>query len=764
GAGGRFVECQTPRLPDAAYKQRRSRYIGLPAAQAALDIAGRLERDSGVTLASRYFPELSLGFQAACGLMSPDAPAGLDPEFFHFDCIAIDECQDLTAMEAFVLVALAGAIRTRKRAPIPFLVAGDEAQTVRPTDFEWAWLSEMLHNFLMTPQEFRLQSNLRSPRQIAQVVNNVWDLYSEVEKKDRPSGSGYAEIDDDAADQIFYCAAAPGEELNSLFADLAGREGLALIAMEDTIPKAVPQKFHSSILTVAEAKGLDFHTACLIDAGKVLDSVFALEGERSGMTDLASIRRRLSIDRLRVALSRPTDRLIWLDVQPKQDTVNRTMAFFNPDKGAHTVTLVIPSAVQTALAEEQLDVEERVQRCVHDARQYLSIRPEIAWSRAHQAVTLLGEERSNRVWVSDVELRKTAYLTLAEVCFRLAMLGVKLPPELGSPKLMHQASQAATSSGSAQLGRILFQVGFLDGLGEAGVASLAENIVKNRQELPEWFFQSIAPKASLWATMLEVGMRVPENAGRLAALLPDFYDAVSLPDAESRKRTLMGATVHSFMQNRRFQDALGVLEKQPERDYDREAQCYRGMGDLKRAAQTYLKVENFKEALACYREIPDFDAAYKLIRSVGDHPAAASYLWLSKLRKLLEERPAEFQKVMTAGERVMLEQIMEQGLGVTRKKAAPRKTAPKPAADPGVRRKVDLYLKEHPASEYCDECLSTLTMVQSKEKVNMAVRELIKAKVVLRGRASCSHCRRPKMCNTVLPITKGRPGTGPSPL
>ena len=41
-----------------------------------------------------------------------------------------------------------------------------------------------------------------------------------------------------------------------------------------------------------------------------------------------------------------------------------------------------------ALEEDEIDVEERIRRCQQDARQYLEVRPEMAWSRAQQAVTL----------------------------------------------------------------------------------------------------------------------------------------------------------------------------------------------------------------------------------------------------------------------------------------------------------------------------------------------------------------------------------------
>ena len=155
---------------------------------------------------------------------------------------------------------------------------------MRPTDFEWGWLSDLLHARLGTPSEYKLAANLRSPHRIAELVNRVWDLYSHIQKQERPSGTGYAEIDDDATDQILYCTAAPGPELNELLISLSTREGLALITLEDTVPAFVPEAARRAVLTVSEAKGLDFHSVCVLDAGRHIDRILRDDGRlRSGL-------------------------------------------------------------------------------------------------------------------------------------------------------------------------------------------------------------------------------------------------------------------------------------------------------------------------------------------------------------------------------------------------------------------------------------------------------------------------------------------------
>ncbi|HWW88330.1 MAG TPA: hypothetical protein VNZ26_32260, partial [Vicinamibacterales bacterium] len=306
---GRFAACKSPRVPDKVYRERRTRYLGQSAVTSALDAAARLERDDSTTLADRYFPELALAWQTVERLRNS---GHIDPALLEFDCIAVDECQDLTPIEAVMLVELASLINRRRRMPVPVLMAGDEAQTVRPTDFEWGWLSDLLHSQVGTPTEYKLAANLRSPRRLAELVNRVWDLYSHIHKQERPSGIGAAEIQDDATDQILYCTAVAGPELDELLVSLSAREGLALITLDEIVPPFVPEGARSAVLTVSEAKGLDFHSVCVLDAGRHVERIVRDESRVRADSDIEGLRKRLAIDQLRVALSRATERLFWL--------------------------------------------------------------------------------------------------------------------------------------------------------------------------------------------------------------------------------------------------------------------------------------------------------------------------------------------------------------------------------------------------------------------------------------------------------------------
>jgi hypothetical protein len=680
-AVGRFAAASAPRVPDAAYRERRTRFIGPQAAGCALDVAMRLERLEAASLAERYFPELALAWTAVERLSA--ASPRVDSAWTGFDCIAVDECQDLTPLESFLLVQLASVINRSRSTAVPVLLAGDEAQTVRPTDFEWGWLSDLLHTQIGTPTDYKLASNLRSPRRIAELVNAVWDLYGHVQKQDRPSGSGYASIDDDATDQILYCTAVPGPELDALFNALSTREGLAMVTLEDTAPAFVPEAVRDAVLTVREAKGLDFHSVCVIDGGRHLERIVREQERMRADSDIEGLRKRLAIDQLRVALSRPTERLLWLDINPTDRVVRESLSFLNRGSVEGNVSSSVPGALLKTIEEEELDPEERVQRCQADARQFLDVKPEMAWSRAQQAVTLLGRPGSPAA-VVDREARAAAHLTVAEICFALGLRNARLPSELGRPDLFEEARSAAGAAGRFGLAAILSCIGrvhrSLPGDRLQALAELAENFVQYQQQLAPWVLVEAGARSKAWIDELESGVFNGHNATVLMRVIPGFYEALDLPDRQARIARLQQKSIQLFIKDKQFGQALSMLESIQPRQPRLEAACHEGLRDFRRAAECFRAFGDLKEALRCYRSIPDFETTLALVREIGEHPAAESLEWIARLEKLVSERPEKFNRVILPAETKLLESLLERSLGVARKKPATKKAATKKAA------------------------------------------------------------------------------------
>jgi hypothetical protein len=680
---GRFEKCSVPRVSEAGYRERRGRFIGHAAATSAAETGHWLTRNRP-NFEATLFPELHLAWTVALKLgQAADVSALRSRGLLDFDVIAVDEVQDLTPIETYALLQLAKAAGHRHGRPAALLMAGDEAQTVRPTDFEWAWLNDLLHAQLASPVEHKLTVNLRSPRRIAELVNRVWDLYANLSKQDRPSGTGVADIEEDSADQIVYCAATPGEELSELCRNLAGREGLALVSMEHPLPDYVPEAVRQNVLTAAEAKGLDFQSVAVIGAGRKLRQITAFSDFVRGDSGIEALGRRLAIDELRVVLSRPTERLYWIDVDPTKEVVADSLRFLNGPTEDRQVSASVPAGVLRTLEEDQLDIEERIQRCQVDARQYLSVKPGMAWTRAQQAVTLLGTPRTPGA-VEDANARSTSFLTAAEIAFTLAIRKVALPNELGRPDLFAEAARSATRAYRFGLANVIREIARQPQAAPAdrlnAMANVVSSIVDHSGELEPWLLLEIEPRAKAWLDELELAAGSGTNAKVLLRLLPPFYKVLNLADADARLKRLQQRSLSSLMKEKAWTDALDLLRDLPDRRPREEASCHEGLGNFKAAAEAYLAAGERKEALQCFRKIPDFERTLALLDEIGDHPAADSLRWVREMQQLASRRPAEFTKVMTPSEKKLLEAILEQSLGITRKKPAVRKAAAKKKA------------------------------------------------------------------------------------
>ena len=699
---GRFTACKHPRVHDKAYRERRTRSLGQAPVTSALEAAARLERIDSSTLAERYFPELMLAWRAVEQLRAPangGSRPGVAPTLLDFDCIVVDECQDLTPIEALLVVELASRINRQRRAPLPLLLAGDEAQTVRPTDFEWGWLSDLLHSQLGSPSEYKLSANLRSPHGIAELVNRVWDLYSHIQKQERPSGSGYAEIDDDATDQILYCTAAPGPELNELLISLSTREGLALITLEDTVPAYVPEAACGAVLTVPEAKGLDFQSVCVLDAGRHIERIVRDDSRLRVDSDIEGLRKRLAIDQLRVAISRPTERLLWLDINPSEQVIRRSIAFLNGGDVEGGVSSCVPGALLKTLDEDELDPEERVQRCQADARQFLQVKPDMAWSRAQQAVTLLGRTGSLAA-VTDEAARTAAYLTLAEVCFILGLRNTRLAPELGRPDLFSEAYRAAVSARRFGMASIMDVIGRVHRAAAENrlpaLVELAQILPRHKGEIEPWLEVELGTRSKAWIEELESALFNGHNAALLIQLLPPFYEVVDAPDRPARTQRLQQRAIQLLIKDKLFAPALAALHALQEREPKQEAVCHEGLDDFRSAAECHLAAGNLKEGLSCYRSIPDLEAALKLLGEIGEHPAVESLQWISRLKQLVAERPEKFTKLVTPAEKRLLEELLERALGVSRRKPVPRNSPKKKPSAPRKRVRSSTKGREEP--------------------------------------------------------------------
>jgi tetratricopeptide (TPR) repeat protein len=281
-------------------------------------------------------------------------------------------------------------------------------------------------------------------------------------------------------------------------------------------------------------------------------------------------------------------------------------------------------------------------------------------------------------------------MTLAEVCFQLGFRRKAISPELGQPDLFDQAYNAARFAKKPLLAHALRAIGAID-LGQGTdrlnrIATAIQAVTDAANELPAWLLVEITFRADSWLSDMDRHLAAEDNPLIANRILPPFFNVLGFADAQARKDRLARRSVEILMKNRRYGDALSILEHGPDAQSKLAAECYEAQGEYTRAAEIYLKLGEREKALRCYRSAPDFAAALGLVRQIEGHSARPSLEWLAELDTVLAKRPDNFNRVMTQPEKKLLEALLEKGLGVQRKKAAPKKQAAKKKAPEGAKR------------------------------------------------------------------------------
>ncbi len=211
--------------------------------------------------------------------------------------------------------------------------------------------------------------------------------------------------------------------------------------------------------------------------------------------------------------------------------------------------------------------------------------------------------------------------------------------------------------------------------------NLISRIPGNLEKLPPWFLVELAGEPARWIALLQSVQHINANAAICARILPPFFKAIGLPDAEARSARLRASAVTALIKGKFFKAALTVLAEIPERNYKLEAQCHEGIGDLAAAATAHRADGNLESAIDCYRRVPDLNMALSAMKELKTPPTAVPALeWIAAMQTLAAKRPDNFNRVVKAEEKKLLESILETSLGVQRKKPGAKKAVAKKAA------------------------------------------------------------------------------------
>lgn len=620
---------EASRVWESEYRAGRTRFLGEPAVDELISFLPRLDAtvDGG---SANLFPGLSVALEAHRRLSTR---AVNHP---RYDCIGIDECQDLTALELHVLSRFAKRSWEAAGTEFPIVLAGDEAQTVRPTDFSWGQLHQLLREELATPVEYSLHENQRNPSSISVVVDRVSDLYRRLPKYKRPSKPISVKDDTESWAQVIHCSATENADLTDLLAHIGLQEGMALVYF-GLRPTVLPDNIHN-VYSVSEIKGLEFQTVCVLNPGRHALGLLGEEPRESG-----SFGHRIAIDQLLVAVSRATERLICLDIEPSADEEEATRAIV---KGQADDQLPAKS-VLSVLKAAPLALEDRIRWCAQDAKQNLSDRPGLALERAKQAIQFLDEMEENQGY-SDSLAHDVALLTFVEVSLRMSP-----KPDIDQFHLALEAANRSRNDALADFMRKLSQLRFARSR-EAELECIVELIINypNRQSgLPSWISDYLRGEAPLWLEAIE-GSDWLEREQTYAEFIPKFFDAIGLPDAGVRSEEVRKRAAIELHHRGRFRDALSIFQSLQQREWQMEGRCHRNLSEYAAAAAAFERNNDFQLAIACYRQVPDPGAAKKIIDlHEPNYVHADTVEWLARFQKLMADMPNGFKDAITEAEK-----------------------------------------------------------------------------------------------------------------
>ena len=207
------------------------------------------------------FPELAAAAAAARRLSSKGLPEGME-----FDRLVVDEAQDLTLTEFWMLLELLRACRKRMGKSPWLLIAGDAGQRVEASGFEWGRYTELLSSRWRKPATFDLHEHVRCPSRIAAVVNRSNIFYSLVDKNRRPEKQQPVVESEHVTGHALYVRVDRTEQANGLVEQLAALEGTAVITAADEPPAWLDERRRTLVLTPGEAKGLEYQRVCVLVA------------------------------------------------------------------------------------------------------------------------------------------------------------------------------------------------------------------------------------------------------------------------------------------------------------------------------------------------------------------------------------------------------------------------------------------------------------------------------------------------------------------
>jgi hypothetical protein len=604
-----------PILSTSNYLKTRKDVLSKAQAEIVDKVAQRLVESDAI---ERLFPGPSHARRLLLGAGEPP-PAS----FAGVTSIMVDEVQDLTQVEAMFLLTLTLRIAVAEGKMPRLLIAGDEAQTVRPTDFKWDWLNDLtvavLGRRLGAREPHALDANLRSPKLIASVIESSRLQYRRFDKELRPGGATAVQADDTTVGRVLYCRAREDQNWEDVAAFFAGTPSAQLVYPGHRLPSDLPvpriDDDPVDIATSDQVKGLDFPVVGIVDAGRREQELIDIAAKADTQPVLSLWGRTLA-DQFHVAVSRSTETLVLLDrgVTDHTDTVRELCG---ADARAE-MEEIDPDGLQQ-LVDEESDHVDLLLAQLERIRQVLDDDPERALRLAVSAHRMLERARSSDTVLNDI-VQDTLRLRGVAAAIALERGGLNLDEQ----RRTHFRDEARRWLAEVDLGELYgvvarIQPSMLEQPASVDVGSHIREASRRHPDVTRQLPELLAPFEGLllrWVKALPEA-DLPENETEILDLLDVLDELVAVleakhPELPEARNDIVGEQAARLAESEQFERALLLHRRLPTTDVDFIGACFGGMGEWRQASELFESSGRLDDALRCAREIPDIELALRL--------------------------------------------------------------------------------------------------------------------------------------------------------
>ena len=603
---------------------------------------------------NEIFPELAAAQQISLSTIDLDCSKQNSPT--KYDFVVVDEVQDLTPLELQAALNIAQALSSQH--PRLF-IAGDEGQVVRPTFFQFSELNDLLFERGYHPQSTTLASNLRCPKVIADTVTRAKAFNRLLPTKYRPSDQALRASSYDTEALVALAHFKEHNECRDLIESLALNPNVYFIELfedESRFKKDLGDlgELRKLFNTSEMVKGLEFASVCIVGASALIRS---LNVKRAKQDPIAF---RLDVNRLRVAMSRAVEHLIFIEPmsmvnealreliggQAISDHWQNSLSFQELQHSDLSAGLCLKmSALDEILSAQDLSVDERVQGFIKRIERLFfdEQRAMEAYDDLLAALYLSEESGELSLDLSDALNELCARITFSET--------LRLPSKrtLSNDHLMASTiRQAIRSTGSESLLKLMnallqwSQHTHVDSkyLGQDDDLQEHSHVKEDQTDSKRSGYEELQMVYSLfcdqniqnlsWLTrlindqkwrlfedLLQVSRAKNLELEKIEAVLSfmgfDQEDAQVL--ALRFRRQAFDHLIDSHWQ--RATVVWQAITSQAHEDLVRTAKLFLAQGEPLKAAQLYETLDLTDEAFKAYRQAGAFDEAGKLIEGLS---------------------------------------------------------------------------------------------------------------------------------------------------